>query len=283
MKNTLIIGTTGYLGPAIIEYMKNEGLTVFTVNRRQPEVTSDGDFIIESIVETPDKLEKIIVKNNITTIVNLAWVGSYGDARFDSKLQMSNLQLTKVLVSLASKYKFHLITTGTISEFIMNNNNEQVSEYAKAKAIIHDYVHQQSKIHEFPYTWAVFGNVFGGHDTTNRFVSNTIEKLTNNETISINTNGEQLFYPLFINDLKRFLSIIIRHELLGERILSDSPIMLKDFVLKSKELINSQSKVNFGEKVELTAKISVDKSTFCPDYSIDEAIKLTRKALEAIK
>lgn len=283
MKNTLIIGTTGYLGPAIIEYMKNEGLTVFTVNRRQPEVTSDGDFIIESIVETPDKLEKIIVKNNITTIVNLAWVGSYGDARFDSKLQMSNLQLTKVLVSLASKYKFHLITTGTISEFIMNNNNEPVSEYAKAKAIIHDYVHQQSKIHEFPYTWAVLGNVFGGHDTTNRFVSNTIEKLTNNETISINTNGEQLFYPLFINDLKRFLSIIIRHELLGERILSDSPIMLKDFVLKSKELINSQSKVNFGEKVELTAKISVDKSTFCPDYSIYEAIKLTRKALEAIK
>lgn len=283
MKNTLIIGTTGYLGPAIIEYMKNEGLTVFTVNRKQPKVTSDGDFIIENIVSTPEKIETIIAKNNITTVLNLAWVGSYGDARFDSDLQMSNLKLTKTLVQLAAKYKFHLITTGTISEFILNENNEQVSDYAKAKSIIHEYIHQQAKIHEFNYTWAVLGNVFGGYDITNRFVSNTINKLTNNEDITINTNGEQLFYPLFLNDLKRFLSLIIRHEILGEVILSDSPLMLKDFVLLAKNVLKSESSITFGDKTELTVDLDIDNKKFVTDYNLPEAIKLTRKSLEAIK
>lgn len=283
MKNTLIIGTTGYLGPAIVNYMMAEGLPVFTVNRREPEVLSCGDFVISDIVATPEELESIIILNNITTVLNLAWIGSYGDSRFDAKLQRSNMNLTKVLVTLAAKYKFHLITTGTVSETILNDKLEPVSEYAKAKLFIHNYIRTEADANDFDYTWATLGNVFGGNDRTNRFVSFALNKLTNNESISINTDGNQLFYPLFISDLSRFLSLIIRRKMTGELVLSDNPLTLKEFIEKSKEVLGSDSAIKFGEAKESTVQLELNDKAFKPDYNIEEAIALSQKALEEIK
>lgn len=270
----LIIGTTGYLGKPLVEYFKNNKLEVFTLNRRKIENSTPNDYVLVDNEFNFENLNEIIRVNKITHVINLAWIGSYGDLRFSKTEQEKNMKMVEVLAEVIKANGVKLITTGTISEKNVNDDGVPPSEYAIMKDKVHTYLNLTLGEKS---TWVVLGNVYGGIDNTNRFVINTLGKLVNNEDITINTNGTQLFNPLYISDFTSFMLQILLEDLSGEVILTAPPIELRDFIYTAKEVLNSESNVKFGSKKEYMPKITsshkILKSRFPLEWTIREASK----------
>ena len=123
------------------------------------------------------------------------------------------------------------------------------------------------------------GNVFGGEDKTNRFVSMILSRLMKNEDISVFSDGEQNFYPVFVNDFSSALSRIIRHKKYGGIILSGEVISMKEFLDTAKSALKSTSEITYGAVHEDTpAPFSIDDLK--PDFYLSEAIQLTAEKLK---
>lgn len=279
MKNVLLIGTTGYLGPKLTKQLLNDGVNVYTINRREPELKATKDFVMRDFTNEKALIEDILTKYSITTLVNLAWVGSYGKARFDKDIQMSNYTTATFLVDLLKNKDIHFINFGTISERIRNEKGEVVSEYGAAKREVTKMLCRAYKTDYKNLAQVTLGNVFGGEDKTNRFVSMILSRLMKNEDISVFSDGEQNFYPVFVNDFSSALSRIIRHKKYGGIILSGEVISMKEFLDTAKSALKSTSEITYGAVHEDTpAPFSIDDLK--PDFYLSEAIQLTAEKLK---
>ena len=279
MKNVLLIGTTGYLGPKLTKQLLNDGVNVYTINRREPELKATKDFVMRDFTNEKALIEDILTRYSITTLVNLAWVGSYGKARFDKDIQMSNYTTATFLVDLLKNKDIHFINFGTISERIRNEKGEVVSEYGAAKREVTKMLCRAYKTDYKNLAQVTLGNVFGGEDKTNRFVSMILSRLMKNEDISVFSDGEQNFYPVFVNDFSSALSRIIRHKKYGGIILSGEVISMKEFLDTAKSALKSTSEITYGAVHEDTpAPFSIDDLK--PDFYLSEAIQLTAEKLK---
>ena len=279
MKNVLLIGTTGYLGPKLTKQLLNDGVNVYTINRREPELKATKDFVMRDFTNEKALIEDILTRYSITTLVNLAWVGSYGKARFDKDIQMSNYTTATFLVDLLKNKDIHFINFGTISERIRNEKGEVVSEYGAAKREVTKMLCRAYKSDYKNLAQVTLGNVFGGEDKTNRFVSMILSRLMKNEDISVFSDGEQNFYPVFVNDFSSALSRIIRHKKYGGIILSGEVISMKEFLDTAKSALKSTSEITYGAVHEDTpAPFSIDDLK--PDFYLSEAIQLTAEKLK---
>lgn len=279
MKNVLLIGTTGYLGPKLTKQLLNDGVNVYTINRREPELKATKDFVMRDFTNEKALIEDILTSYSITTLVNLAWVGSYGKARFDKDIQMSNYTTATFLVDLLKNKDIHFINFGTISERIRNEKGEVVSEYGAAKREVTKMLCRAYKTDYKNLAQVTLGNVFGGEDKTNRFVSMILSRLMKNEDISVFSDGEQNFYPVFVNDFSSALSRIIRHKKYGDIILSGEVISMKEFLDTAKSALKSTSEITYGTVHEDTpAPFLMDDLK--PDFYLSEAIQLTAEKLK---
>lgn len=272
-KKVLIIGSTGYLGSYLEEELSKKGHNVINVNRRDASL-HNKNFVIQDITNQKGFFESLIYEEKVDVIINLAWVGSYGDARFDIDTQLSNLKLNDYLVSISNKYNIHLISTGTISEYITNELGDPVSEYGIAKRKAHDLFDFANEYGKGKFTWLVLGNIFGGEDKTNRFVVTMTTKLLNNENLEIGTNGNQLFYSGHRTHLLEMIHSVITNEKTGSLLVSEQSTSLKDFLLTLKEEINSKSTISFGDKVETVPDVDFlrDKSSNAVKTNYDSSI-----------
>lgn len=275
--NILLLGTTGYTGPYLTQKLMKAGHHVVTVNRRYPATPSHKDYIVSNLETSSEIIERIIMDEGIDTLVNLVWAGSYGPNRNSRELQESNIPTNMMLAKLASKHEVHFITTGTISEYILKENGEHTTEYGRAKAKLHEDLINFTLNCELKFTYAVLGNVFGGVDLTNRFVINSMSKMMNDEEIKMGTNGEQLFYPLYIDDFTSLMTEIIEEGHTGTLVLTQPALKLKDFLFTMKDTMESNSAVSFGENTELTVKIT---PSFTPETPLHKAINESYKLLK---
>lgn len=282
-KGVLLFGSTGYLGPKLTETLISDGLNVYTVNRSTPTIKTIKDLTFPDFTQEYNSLVNLIKEEGIDTIVNLTWKGSYGDDRFDRELQLSNLKNVEFLIKLSKDLNLGLINFGTVSQLITAaDGTTPVSEYGNAKREV-------SRLLARTFTNAsgnkeqsleiILGNVYGGEDLTNRFVSMTLSKLANDEPLSINSNGEQDFYPTFIKDFTETVSSLIRKGESGVYLLSREVIPMKEFLITAKKVLNSKSVITFGKVIE-TSPNWVHNEAVKSRFDLEETISLTTKSLQ---
>jgi len=130
----LIIGSNGFLGSAIVNYLKKKKISYFTVAR------SKSNFNLN--LKNYYKLKKLFIKNNFSIVINCAAKINlnYCEKNFKSALKI-NFHLPRFLAQMSelNKFKFVQISTDHIYKGKINKSNKEYDElsainnYSKSK------------------------------------------------------------------------------------------------------------------------------------------------------
>lgn len=244
MKTILITGANGFLGSSIVQSLIKTYDIIALVR------STDNLFRLNSIKSKlktystlNDEIESIFKDNSIDIILHTATVyGRYSESI--KELISTNCLLPLELLQLGIKYNTKVfINTDTVL-------NSKVNPYALSKSNTRDWLQMMSdKIKVINIQLEHF---YGPGSSQDNFISWVILKLLKNESEIDLTKGEQRRDFLYIDDaVSAFSTIISNIDLLKDnytniQVSSGEIITIKDLVLLLKELIGSNTTLNFG-------------------------------------
>jgi len=290
----LLTGATGFLGSHLLKGLLEKNDNKIIILKR----SFSNLFRIESFLENPRvkfydidnvKLDQIFVENDIDTIVHCAT--NYGRNNENIlNIVQSNLLLPLSLLQLAIANNVkNFINTDTVID-------KNVNLYSLSKNQFLDWLKNCSpKINCVNVSLEHF---YGSFDNNTKFTTCIIKSLLSNaENIDL-TEGEQLRYFIYIDDVvDAFLKILENIDKFEESFTSfdvstEDNISIKDFVLLVKKMTNNTKTIlNFGkipyrENVLMDCKIDIAKLKqlgWAPKWSLEEGLKITiRKEKEAL-
>lgn len=264
MSNYLITGASGFIGKQLTKTLLNNGHLITGVSRSNPNIEHEN---FTSVQEDLKNWEKINLSSDFDGLIHLAWAGSMGDERFNTEIQLQNIENTVNAVKLASKLNVKkFIGIGTITEdeiplttITSENPPGPGYFYGLAKTTAKQMSHFTAAHNNIEHVWVKLGNTYGPNDPTKRFLTFITHKIIANEPVLL-TAGTQLYDFVHIDDVTTGLQEILKHGkpnstyYLG----SNNPLPLKEFVKKVHEMTNSDSKLEFGGTAFTGVKLHAD-------------------------
>lgn len=246
MKKTILLtGATGFLGSHILKSLLNLNFELIVLKR-----SFSNTFRIENELESvktynldENKLEAIFEENTIDIVLHTAT--QYGRKQ-ESIIDIveSNLMLPLKLISLS---KIHNVKTFINTDTLLD---KRISSYALSKKQFRNWL-------QFYSTNLTCINVslehfFGPNDDPTKFVTYIIKSLiTKVEKLDL-TSGDQERDFIYIDDVVDSFIVIIQNNsdkngFYEYEIGSGVNIKIKDFILKTAEILNNTStNLNFG-------------------------------------
>jgi nucleoside-diphosphate-sugar epimerase len=298
MKNAIITGSSGFVGHWLIEELVSHGVEVIAVVRSQDAANNlSKRYNNIEIVICPaadiNKLPDLVKVKNVDVFYHLAWEGTSGMGRADVEMQLSNIRATcdtiKVAHILGCK---RFINAGSIIEYeIMkyipqdNSMPGAASIYGAAK-LAADFMGKSLAVNlELPYISVIISNIYGPGEKSARIINTTIRKILNNEKTEF-TPGNQLYDYIYISDAVKALYMI------GDKgkaytsyyIGNQKQYPLKDFIIRLRDVVNSDYELNFGGIPYVGALLRYDEFDtdklynefgFIPQISFEQGIKNT--------
>lgn len=186
-------------------------------------------------------------------LVHSAWGGVSAFDRNDAAIQQKNLEMSKYIVNC---YPFRQIIAlgsqdeyGIIDEIVDENHPlNPVSEYAKAKIALCDYIAEKCSKESVQWQWVRIFNMYGPRQTPNWLIPSIIRKCLNGEPAMDTTKGEQQYAYLYARDFAS--AIVSMYGVQGKsgiyNLSASSPLPLKQIFLLIKKLTSSDIEFKFG-------------------------------------
>ena len=290
----VITGATSFIGLELTEYLLANGHSVVAVCRPNSKGLSsipDGVEIVSSEMANYGNLHNIIAKADV--FINLAWGGTGHDARNVVDVQKENIAYTTAAFFAADKMGCKLfLEAGSQAEYgsTVEPQNEDspcnpFSEYGKAKLQVEEELFKLSEQMDMKYIHLRIFSMFGENDHPWTLVMSAIDKMLRNQKVDLSPCTQNWNF-IYIKDAVRIITTLcekavenpdFKHEVYN--IASEDTRVLKDFVVRMKELTNSTSELNFGAMipanlVSLQPDMSKTKSVvgIISNYSFDNVI-----------
>ena len=186
-------------------------------------------------------------------LVHGAWGGVSAADRNDATIQQQNFEMSKHLVDC---YPFHQIIAfgsqdeyGMIDEIVDESHTlNPVSEYAKAKIALCDYIAEKCRKESIQWQWVRIFNMYGPRQASNWLIPAIIAKCLNGAPNMDTTKGEQRYAYLYAPDFAR--AIVSMYGAEGKsgiyNLSASTPISLKEIFLMIKDLTGSDIDFRFG-------------------------------------
>lgn len=291
----VITGATSFIGLGLTEYLLANSHSVIAVCRPNSKGLSsipDGVEIVTSEMADYGNLHNEISQADV--FINLAWGGTGHDGRNVVDVQKENIAYTTAAFFAAEKMGCKLfLEAGSQAEYgsTIDPQSEDspcnpFSEYGKAKLQVKEELFKLSEQMDMKYIHLRIFSMFGENDHPWTLVMSAIDKMLRNEKVDLSPCTQNWNF-IYIKDAVRIITTLcvkavenldFKHEVYN--IASEDTRVLKDFVVRMKELTNSISELNFGAMipanlVSLQPDMSKTKKVVVEitKYSFDDVIK----------
>lgn len=249
-KTKIVIWGCGFLGKHLLEKLHKDNL-IYIINRNGKGVTEYSK--LENVIEFDEKRVSEIGQADIMFF--LAWDGTSGDKRGSIDVQLENVKLTCHAVQCAADLRCKkFIYAGSIMEY------EAISYLNQDESVPgRNYIYNVSKLAadyygkilanelKVEYCNALISNIYGPGEISQRFVVTMCKKIVKDEKLEL-TEGQQLYDFIYIEDAVSALEIV---GMKGKNnctyyIGNKEQYPLKSFIIRMKEVLNSNSELLFG-------------------------------------
>lgn len=294
MKNIVITGATSFIGLNLLKKLKkNKKNKLHLILRKNSSKKKLLENIENIIIYEVNMEEYKNIDNYLNIIpdclVHLAWDGVRRPYRDDKTIQEKNyfnsLDLFDKIVKMGCKKIINIgsqaeygIKNSKIYETDKKNPNSYYGKYKYKTFFEMDKISNELKI-KF-YHIRIF-SIYGENDYKDTLIQNCLEKLKKNEIVQF-TEAKQLWNFLNIEDAVNVLQIFIDNDEIetGEyNLASLDTRALKDYILELKEILKSNSELQFGKildnnNVNINPSIEkiMKKTNWKPQISFREGI-----------
>lgn len=260
MKKIVITGATSFIGVHLIEELSRQGnYDIYAIIR--PHSTNRyrldsilGINVVECSLADMDNLSDKLPEQ-IDVFYHLAWEGARRPYRDDAALQEKNYNAALKAFSLAAAKKCKVFvgagsqaeygkTVGDITEDYPTN---PTTEYGKYKLKAYQEISRIGKEKEVAVKWPRIFSAYGRYDYRGTLMMSAIDKFQKNEPLDM-THGLQNWNYLYVRDIAKMLILVgtINCEDGVYNFASLDNRSLHDYILELKNILNSNSNINFG-------------------------------------
>lgn len=302
MNKAIITGATGMIGVALINLLLKEDYEIIAIvrpNSKKLKNIPKNDKI--SIIECDLSDLKLLTGKfaDCDLFFHFGWVGTTGNSRDNTYLQLKNIEYTLDAVHLAKNSGCTtFVGAGSQAEYGLTDKKlspytptNPVTGYGIAKLAAGKLSRLLANQLDIKHCWGRILSVYGPGDN-NSMIMACINSIMNNEHFDT-TKGDQLWDYLFSEDCAKAFLLIAEKGKNGAvyTVGSGNAIPLKNYVETIRDIINPNFKIGFGnidyypnQVMYLCADIS-DLTTdtgFKPNISFEEGIKRTINSINKI-
>lgn len=247
MKRTILIaGATGFIGSHLVERLLDDNHSLIILKRSFDQIDRIKKFSEKLKFYDTDKigLDEIFKENKIDLVINLVTNFGRGQDSMPSSIVDTNLTYGLRLVEAAIKGKAGYFLS------VDSSLDPKVNLYAYTKkifkSILKDFMKGQIKILNLQLEY-----VYGENDDLSKFIPMAISKLEQGLDLEM-SGGEQNLDFVYVRDCVDGFAYLINNlsenqpDFSEYEIGSGETIMLKDFIEKIKNKLNSNSKITLG-------------------------------------
>lgn len=258
-KTAIVTGATGFIGTALVNELLANGYDVWAVVRKESRLkinSSDKLHIVLCDMENMENLGNSISQGSAKYFFHLAWKGCSGDERFDTELQLKNVNWTIKACKVAKKLGCdRIIVAGSIMEkeafaatFSPGNHPGLGYIYGGAKLVAHTMAMSVSASCGIDLIWGSITNAYGVGEISPRLVNSTLIKCLKNINPTF-TSGIQNYDFVYIDDVVRAFRLIAeKGKAFTEYTISSGfPKQLKEFLLEMQAAVAPDLHFKFGE------------------------------------
>lgn len=270
--NIVLVGASGYLGNKLLKRLISQNNNVLCLIRKNTNIK-----LIKGITKNYIHIEDDNFSNNINNFNPevLIYCSSIYQREYTDYNDILNVNFI---------YPFNLINKIKVKTYIYIGTalDKFTNIYSLTKYQLAEFGKYYFIQNDINFYNIILENFYGEDEPKDRFVSYVINKLKNNEELNL-TAGSQKRDFIYIEDVIDGLILIINSNLKGYVDIplgSGECISIKEFILYTKDLLNSTSKLNFGalslRKNEHSgyADLSImNKIGFQPKYNLKNGIK----------
>lgn len=305
VKKVIVTGANGFLGSYLIDELLRQDYDILAVIRDKQADISKVERVVSKIVfcdlSNMIHLDTLIPTGDYDAFYHLAWAGSSGNARKDYSLQLQNAKFCVDAAFVAARLGCkRFVGVGSVAELVHEKYNrkdfsrpESVACYAVGKMAAEYMAHCVCIEQEIDFLWGHVANFYGIGDRSENIVNYLIQSYIENRVPEL-TDGEQRADFLYVSDVAKALALMGKKGKAGcsYYIGYGSPIPLKDFVIKIRNLINPELESGLGRRefhgLDIDyGEIDMHKlhrhTGFVPKVAFDEGIKMTIEWIQNLK
>lgn len=260
MKTIIVTGATSFIGVHLIKEYLNHDCKVIAVVRpnsrnlnRLPK--SKNLQIIESDMEKIETIKEKVKDIKLDVFYHLAWEGARVPYRDDANLQKNNYECAIKAMNVAKELGGSIfIGSGSQAEYgkCIGKIDESyptnpTTEYGKAKLKAYETLKKMAKESNIKFIWTRIFSVYGIYDYSGTLVMSALNKMKKNENILL-TECIQNWDFIYVEDAARIMYLLANTECVDGvyNIASGESRKLKEFVMEMKEIVGSDSELQFG-------------------------------------
>lgn len=261
MKKAVITGGTGMIGLALTKILTEKGISVLLIinpdSKRKNHLPPANDLLkivecdLSSLAALSDWNE------SYDAFFHLAWIGTYGEARNNMRLQSENLNYTLDAVELAKRLGCEVfIGVGSQAEYGRSNLPQIApstptfpeSGYGIAKLCAGQMSRIVCKNYNIRHVWGRIFSAYGPYDGFHTMVVSGICQMLRGE-IPKYTKGEQLWDYIYCDDAANALYLMAEKGKDGSVycIGSGKAFPMKNYFFMIRDAVNPSAKIGIGE------------------------------------
>lgn len=265
----LISGGTGFIGKYIVNKLIHEYQIILLTRNKKVETT-----LFSKNIEFLNLKNFLKSKDNIKVNGFIHLATNYGHNSKDSEIYCDNLIIPiKIIEKIQYKNLMFIINTRSFFEkkYIIYDH---LKNYTLSKKFFYNYFYLKKDFfieNNVKVINVCLEHVYGPNDNENKFVTNIINKIKNNNEYIDLTKGDQKRDFIHVEDVaEAYYFIIKNYDNLNSfeefEIGTGKPISIKNFVEEVKKKTKSLTKLNFG-KIEIrnnefkSSKANISKLT----------------------
>lgn len=259
MKKIVISGVNGFIGSTLCNKFLEMGYEVIGLSRSEAKHNN----IIDSPNYTFLRIDQINLEllKNADIFYHLAWnMGEYNtkDSVLACTTELDNIKMSCEMMELAVKAQVkRVVFIGSISEEMYyfddkrNLTNIKGRIYGMGKKMASDIMQKMAYDAGIEYIHALLANTYGPNDYNNKAVSQFIKKMVNNIDLQL-IDANDLADWVYVDDTVNGLIACgekgknLKAYYIGHRVIKS----FGDYIESLKQVLNSQSKLDFGVFVE---------------------------------
>ena len=210
MKSAIVTGATSFLGIALIDYMKREGMTVYAVTRPNSGRLADiprGDNI--HVVECElSRLEQFPVPTEkVDAFFHIGWSSDFSNPRTNEAGQLLNVTYAKEAMRVAEQCRCDTFLgvgsqaeCGLVEGCIMADTPPApVTAYAKAKIAAYEALASMVSQNGIKLYWPRLLSAYGPYDRPHTLIMSCIRAALAGEKMAL-TPGGQIWDYIYVDD-----------------------------------------------------------------------------------
>jgi nucleoside-diphosphate-sugar epimerase len=284
MKKVLITGINGFLGSNLANALMSDFIVIgLERNQNNLHRIKKENYKLYFIEE--NGLRNIFEENEFYSIIHTATIYRRNNDPIDKLLQ-TNVFLPIKLYELANDFGVEIfLNTDTFFNNRSSNKYNYLKDYTLSKRHLIEWLEilkNKTKI----VNMKVF-HMYGPNDNIDKFVPQMLNKLINNEPFVELTPGEQLRDFIYVDDVANAFKTILLTNPSSEQAIDEYEVgtgitsSIKEFLIKMKEYLNSQTELRFGslpyrDNEIMVSKADISKLTklgWRPVNNLDNGIK----------